>query len=223
MKRWMLVIGMAMGLCAGELNGPGGVGQVARADPAAGEPERGGPAPHLFFDTGVLAGSEEDLPRYQMSSVRIYTELGFGARWAARPAARPTAPSLEAAGLAFSLATGAGDARLGLGPRLAWRVRKHWSAQVSGGLLWSSQEEESGLFDQGWQLRAGAVYRGQMAATVLWQALPYEMERPRREQGTLHSIYGGVMFHGKPGTILSVGVWGTLTILALVFAATYRD
>lgn len=31
------------------------------------------------------------------------------------------------------------------------------------------------------------------------------------------------MVHGKPGTILSVGVWGTLTLLALVFAVTYRD
>ena len=70
-------------------------------------------------------------------------------------------------------------------------------------LLWSRREEESGLFQRGWQMRGGLLYDDLVSLNLLWSVLPYERGGPKPESGNMHSLHGGVMLHEKPGAITS--------------------
>ena len=159
----------------------------------------------LFFDTGGLLGGETDIPQYVESSIRLYSEAGYEFE---------TSPKGELPGNRFGLAVtgalGTDDIRVGISPRATLRLGPAWSVQGSGGLVWSSKEEEAGLFDQGWQVRGGLLYKDTASFTVLYQALPYSTDFEGLESGTQHSIYAGVMIHGKPGAIVSAVAWGAI-------------
>ena len=162
--------------------------------------------PRLFFESGAFAGGEQEIGRYQESWYRIYSELGFEL-WSRRPEGRGNG----GIGLAVSGSLGQDDYRFGVGPRATYRLRPRWALQGSFHLLWSSKEEELGLFDQGWQVRAGILYDDLLSFNLLWNMLPYEYGDPEPESGTMHSLYGGIMLHGKPGALTS-------SVLAVVLA-----
>lgn len=171
----------------------------------------GGPAAetsgkhHLFFDTGGLIGGETDVPQYVEASLRLYSEAGYEFE-----TVRKGELSGNRFGLAVTGALGTDDIRVGISPRATLRLSPAWAVQGSGGLVWSSKEEEAGLFDQGWQARGGLLYKNTVSFTVLYQALPYSTDFEGFESGTQHSFYAGVMFHGKPGAIVSAVTWGAL-------------
>jgi hypothetical protein len=167
---------------------------------------------HLFFETGGLLGGETEVPQYVESFFRLYSEAGYEFE---------TSQKGELPGNRFGLAVtgalGTDDMRVGISPRATLRLNPEWAIQGSAGPVWSSKEEEAGLFDQGWQVRGGLLYKDTASFTVLWQALPYSSQFEDYESGTQHSVYAGVMFHGKPGAIVSLVTWGLIVaVIGLV-------
>ena len=159
----------------------------------------------LFLETGGLLGGETKVPLYEESFFRLYTEAGYeyetsrGENWRG-----------NRYGLAVTGALGTGDMRIGVSPRITWQLHPRWAIQGAAGPVWSSKEEEAGLFDRGWQVRGGLLYEDIASFTVLWQALPYSTDFDGFESGTQHSVYAGVMFHGMPGAIISLVTWGII-------------
>ena len=172
-----------------------------------------------FFVSGAFAGGEQAIERYSESWYRIYSELGFEVWPRGRDGARRVG-----VGLALSGSLGGDDYRFGLGPRATLRLGSRWALQGALHLLWSSREEELGLFDQGWQLRSGVLYGDLVSFNLLWSMLPYEYGAPEPGSGTMHSIYGGIMLHGKAGAITSsllAAVLAGITGWILVTGAAY--
>lgn len=172
-----------------------------------------------FFVSGAFAGGEQEIERYRESWYRIYSELGLEL-WARRPGES----GRGGVGIAISGSLGRDDYRFGIGPRATYRLRPQWALQGSLHLLWSSREEEMGLFDQGWQARAGVLYGDLLSFSLLWNMLPYEHGDPEPESGTMHSLYGGFMLHGKPGAITSsllaavlAGITGWILITGMAY------
>lgn len=159
----------------------------------------------LFFDTGGLFGGETKVPHYDESFFRLYSEAGYEFQ-----ASRDEEWRGNRYGLAVTGTVGSGDMRVGISPRITWQLSPRWAIQGSGGPVWSSKEEESGLFERGWQVRGGLLYEDIASFTVLWQAIPYSLHFEDYESGTQHSIYAGVLFHGKPGIIVSLVTWGII-------------
>ncbi len=160
----------------------------------------------LFFETGGLLGGETQVPLYEESFFRLYSEVGYEFE-----ISRDKERRGNRYGLAVSGALGSGDMRIGISPRITWQLHPRWAIQGSGGPVWSSKEEEAGLFERGWQVCAGLLYEDLASFTVLWQALPYSTDfEGFFESGTQHSVYAGVMFHGMPGVIVSLVTWGII-------------
>jgi hypothetical protein len=175
--------------------------------------------PRFFFESGAFAGGEQGIERYQESWYRIYSELGFEF-WSRRPEELRKG----GIGLAVSGSLGRDDYRFGVGPRATYRLQPRWALQGSLHLLWSSKEEELGLFDRGWQVRAGLLYDDLLSFDLLWSVLPYEYREPEPERGNMHSLYGGLMLHGKPGAITSsalAAVLAGITVWILVTGLAY--
>ncbi len=159
----------------------------------------------LFFDTAGLIGGESDVPMYVESFFRLYSEAGYEFE-----ASRKEGRRGNRYGLAVTGALGTDDIRVGISPRATLQLNPGWAVQGSAGPVWSSKEEEAGLFDQGWQVRGGLLYKDTASFTVLYQALPYSTDYEGYESGTQHSFYAGVMIHGKPGAIVSAVAWGVI-------------
>jgi len=168
----------------------------------------------LFFETGLLMGGESDVATYEASAFRIHSEVGFEFR--GRELGRDIGRRL---GIAGTASIGQDDLRLGVGPRLTWRFHPDWAWQFLTGPVWSSEEDESGLFDMGLQARAGVIYRDTASLTVLWQNLPYGKAYETASHGSHNSLYGGVMLHSRSGTILSTLVWGALVAVMVAYLA----
>lgn len=171
--------------------------------------------PRFFFVSGAFAGGEQEIERYQESWYRVYSELGLEL-WSRRQEEHGTG----GVGLAVSGSLGRDDYRIGVGPRATYRLRPRWALQGSFHLLWSSREEELGLFDQGWQVRAGVLYNDLLSFNLLWSMLPYEYGDPEPERGNMHSLYGGLMLHGKPGAITSSVLAAILAGISVWIIAT---
>ena len=159
----------------------------------------------LFFETGGLLGGETKVPMYEESFFRLYSEAGYEFE-----TSRDEKRRGNRYGLAVSGALGSGDMRIGISPRITWQFHPRWAIQGAAGPVWSSKEEEAGLFERGWQVRGGLLYEDLTSFTVLWQALPYSINFEGYESGTQHSVYAGVMFHGMPGVIVSLVTWGII-------------
>ena len=107
----------------------------------------------IFFETGGLLGGETELPYYDESFFRLYSEAGYEFE-----TSRDKEWRGNRYGLAVTGALGSGDLRVGISPRITWQLNTRWAIQGSAGPVWSSQEEESGLFERGWQVRGGLLY-----------------------------------------------------------------
>ena len=162
---------------------------------------------HLFFlETGGLIGGETDVPYYVESFFRLYSEAGYEFMTSSDGDKRG-----NRYGLAVTGAFGTDDMRVGISPRITLQFHPRWAIQGTAGPVWSSKEEEAGLFDRGWQIRGGILYKNTASFTVLWQAMPYSSNLVEENaSGTQHSVYAGVMFHGTPGTVVSLVTWGLI-------------
>ncbi len=167
-----------------------------------------------FLESGAFLGGETDSPLYSESAWRLRLETGFDfnssekQRW----------------GLGLSMQPGQDDFRLSLLARWNRSLNERWSVRSGAGLLYSSESEESGIFDTGWEARLGFHYRRYVSINLLYHELPFDKgaepvvgyEGPR--SGRHRAIYGGLMFHEKPGALLGAGIlagFGILMIVAL--------
>jgi hypothetical protein len=186
--------------------------QERPAAPAAPPPWK----PRLFLISGGLAGTEDDAAFFDGSELRLYTEFGceLGRRNGPQGAWRGW-------GLAGGLALGGDDLRFSVGPRLTMSVHPDWSIQAGTGPLWTNEEDESGLFDMGWQVRGGLLYHEWASFTALWQVLPwdYHWGNPPAS-GQLHALYGGILLHGAAGAWASAGVWAGILGAVLLVASS---
>ena len=160
----------------------------------------------LFLETGGLIGGETDVPYYTESFYRLYSEAGYEFMKSSAGDKRG-----NRYGLAVTGALGTDVIRVGISPRITLQFHPRWAVQGAAGPVWSSEEEESGVFDRGWQVRGGILYGNTASFTVLWQAMSYSSDFvEENSSGTQHSVYAGVMFHGKSGMIVSLVTWGLI-------------
>lgn len=169
-----------------------------------------------LLESGLLAGGESDAPAYRESMLRLYGEAGLDLERVPADSARG-----NRIGLAVAAMLGRDDRRLAIGPRGTWQLRSRWALQAFGGPLWSSEEEESGLFARGWHARAGLLHRDIVSVGLVWQTLPYEVRLPEPRRGRSHAVYASVMAHGTAGALASLGTWGVVLAVGVAVLLSY--
>ena len=167
-----------------------------------------------FLESGAFIGGEKDAPLYSESAWRLRLETGYDFRFLGK----------QRWGLGISMQPAQDDFRLSLLARWNHSLSDPWSIHAGAGILYSSESEESGVFDTGWEARIGFRHRRHVSINLLYQELPFDTgadpvlgyHGPRN--GTHRAIYGGLMFHDKPGAWLGAGMlagFGVLMIIAL--------
>jgi len=170
----------------------------------------------VYFDSGALAGNEStNLIVYSPVSVRFFAATGFQIRVFPQDS---LVKRLESFGLEYSVAIGhqredKWDVRHAVGPAVTWQLGEDWRLHDMIGAVWSSNAR---LFDRGYQMRNGIIYKTVVSFEIVWQSLPVATRDTRVGSGSVTSFYAGFALHGEPGVYFMLSAMAVVVISTII-------
>ena len=158
----------------------------------------------LYLHSGLVAGYETKTSEYDESSYRIMLELG--SKWSNVPIR--FLDSFESVSLAWNLALSGFEARHSIGPKLEWRLSDDWTVMSMVGPAFGGRK-----YRNGFHASVGFVRKNKVSLELLYYRMPPGPYLESYTNNSIHSIYGGVIIHGKPGGYLALTI---ISVTALV-------